>query len=471
MFRRRAARAVSRSVAVIEPLEDRRMLSIVLPTLVAAAPLHYAVDSHTTVSHSTVSRSVAKTAAATPIHTMDDDGGDDDGGSSDDGDSSGDDGGSDDGGESAGDTGDDDGSSDAGEGSGDTGADDGAGADDGGEAGATPVGDGSADGGEAGGSTVDSSPTDNGTPDNSGDAGAGTTDNTGDGTASADGSTPAPDDGGTDNTGTDTGVVYPIAYPYGDDLYDDNGDGTIVTGPTAPYPPAFGGTLTVRLPAHPVAGDAGVAKVDVFNTGGPAAGKAEIAIGVTPDGSPADAVRVADKTVPVRLGSDRVAIYQVPFKLPTTLAAGTYQFLALIDAGDAFGETANSNNLAFGPSVTIGAAAAPDVSLTAASAPHAVRAGHVATVAVHLQDTEAVAESGPMTVAVTAESTDGTATSLATVTRAVHVGRNGRATVRVQVPTAELSAGQYQLTVRLTHASPADVDAADKSVMTMVTVV
>ena len=409
---------------MIEPLEDRRLLS----AAVAVMPV-------TTVpaAHVAAPPTVAHVARLQPF----DDDGDD---SSDSGGTSG--------------------SDDGGEGSGDSGS---TGVDDGGEgAGTTDIG-GSADGGsssdsggegagDAGSGGTVPSPVDNAPPNNSGGGGL--------------------DAGGTTDDGGDQSVVlYPTGDPYDDSLYDDGG-GTIVVIPPTPRAADFGGALRVHLPPNPVAGDAGVATVDVFNTGGRASGTFELAVGVTPDGSAASAIRVADQQVPVHLGHDRVAAYRVPFTLPTTLTPGTYRFLALIDAGNAFAETDEADNVAVGPSFTV-AAATSDVSVTSANAAHAARAGRPAAVAVHLRSVGSMAASGTTTITVTATPVDGSTAPVrvASVARPVRLARDQAMTIRLRVPLPALPVGRYQLTVTVTPVSPTDTNAADKSAVTKATLI
>ncbi len=339
---------------------------------------------------------------------------------------------------------------------------------------------GTTDAGGTGAGDASGDPSDNG---DSSDVTAGGSFDAGDA-----GGTPAPVDTDTDTTtgggdaastgtsggaGTDDGsgdatVVEPTGDAADDGLDDDAGGGTVVVLPPAQGAADFGGAVHVRLPAHPVAGDAGLAVVDVFNTGGRALGRMDITVGASPDGTPASAVRLADDRVGVHLGHDRVAVYRLPFTLPATLPAGTYRILAVVDAANDFDESSESNNVAVGPAITV-AAAVDDVAVSV-TAPATVHAGRPATVAVQLKQVGTAAESGPTTITVTlAPAAGGTPQLLATVTRPVRIGPLHAATVRVRVSVPRLAAGRYVLTLRATSVSAADADAADKSVVVPVT--
>ncbi len=340
---------------------------------------------------------------------------------------------------------------------GDAGSADNGGSDDNGVAATSP-------GSSAGGSTDVSPPASDGAAD-SGGSSTGTAPTTDDSGDAAGGDT----SGGTAvDDGTDPTILYPTGDPYDDSLYDDGGTTVVVLGSAGAAD--FGGAVHVRLPPHPVAGDAGTATVDVFNTGGRADGRMELAVGVSPDGSAADSIPVADEQVPVHLGHDRVAAYRVPFVLPATLPAGTYRFLALVDAGNAFAETDEANNLAVGPAVAI-AAAVPDLSVATVTAAPRLRVGHPATVTVHLAEAGTIDESGSTTITVTAAPAAGGASQLlATVTRPAQVGRGRPVAEAVRFTVPALPAGRYRLTVRVTPVSAADADAADKSAAATTTV-
>ncbi len=435
-----------RSTVAIEPLEQRRLLSVVA----AITPLGHPAPPAT--AHGVAAPPHRTPSTPARVHALDDDGGDDGG---------------------------DDSDSDSGGDGSATGPSDGGSDDSGGTSGGattapySPPDDGNGfDNGSSGGSfgndpvtPVPTPPTtdpgDDATPANGGSADAGTTDN-----------------GTPDHSLSDTGlpadqatVLYPTGDPGDDDLYDagagDDGDGF----PVFAAGPNFGGTLHVRLPADPVPGDAGVATVDVFNTGARAVGRLRIALGLSPDGAADDAVHVADDTVAVHLGHDRVTTYRIPFRLPTTLPPGTYRELALIDAGNAFGETDESDNVALGDMVTV-AAAVPDVTATALSAPARLRAGRPAAVTLHLRDVGSAAVTGSTTLTVVATPVGSTAppTVLATVTRTVKLKAGQRSAVPVRLTMPVLPPGRYQLTATVTPTSAADVSAADKSAVTDVTV-
>jgi hypothetical protein len=443
---------------VIEPLELRQLLSATVAGV--ARPIHVAAQTVALVQRAAPAR--ATVAHVTTVRPFDDGG--------DDGDSGGDDGG-DDGGDSGGST--DDGGTDAGGDTSDTGSTDSGTADSGtadsgtSDSGTPDDGNGFADG-SSGGSVSDGSTDTRGTTTDGGTTTTTTTGTTDDGTTT----TTIDTAGGSTDDGGDYALLYPSGDYCDDALYDapvgQYGNGGL---PTRSGTPNFGGTLHVRLPADPVAGSAGTAPVDVFNTGSRADGQFDIALGISADGSAVDAVRVADDTVGVHLGHDRVTVYRIPFHLPVTLTPGTYQFMALIDAGNDFVETNEADNVAVGPTVAVGQGV-PDVSVSAVAAHAAVRAGQADDVVVHLQDVGNAIESGSVVVTVSLEPTDGSsaATVLTTATRSVHVGLKGRAklAVPVAVPTG-LAAGSYRLAVQVTPVA-GDVDAADKSAVATVTV-
>ena len=359
---------------------------------------------------------------------------------------------------------DDGGDTDAG-GSTDSGSTD-SGSTDSGSTGSSDAGDGSADDGDLGstdgGSFSDDPVTTDPTPTTNDDGSSGTTGGAttgGDSSTAVSGSTTT-DDG---SAGGDD-LLYPTGDPGEDDLYDDDGGGgTLVVVTPLPGAANFGGTLHVRLPAKPVAGDDGVATLDVFNTGGRAVGPLELAVGVSPDGSAASAVRVGTATVDVRLGHDRVAAYRVRLHLPATLPAGSYRFLGLIDAGSSFAETDESDNVALGPTVAIGAAA-PDLAVTGVTAARAVRPGRPLAVTVRLAEAGTVPEVGSATVTLMATpSAGGDPVPIAVTSRPVRLTPGHASTVRFRLTLPALPAGQYRLTATVTAVSAADGNAADKS--------
>ena len=407
-----------------------------------------------TVSH----HAAAPAAVVHPMRPADDDGGDSGG---DDGGGGTDDGGGFDDGSSGGDTGDNgsSGGDDTGAGS-SSGNDNGGGFDTGDSGGDTtgPVDSGPVDGG--GGyvpTPVDPGPTDNG------DAG----DNP------AHGGTTYYGDGDVYDGG-DYVLLYPTGTYCDNALYDVGAVGYGVTGlPVYARGADFGGTVRARLPAHPLAGDAGVATVRVFNTGVGTAGRFDVVLGVTPDGTAAHAVRVAADRLGVNLGHDRVTSYRIPFRLPATLPAGRYQLLAMIDAGNEFDEQDESDNVALGPSVDVDVGT-PDLSVTSVATRRSARAGGRLGVAVHLRNVGTGIELGTatVTVSVSVEPTDGSAAAvvLATLPRRVRLPAGRRATVSVPIPLGTLPAGAYRLTVRVMPADAADVNAVDKSGVTTFTV-
>ena len=382
----------------------------------------------------------------------------------DDGDGGSDDGGGFDDGSSGGDTGD---NSSAGGGA-DT-------------AGGSSSGDDNGDGfgtGSSGGDTgspVDSGPVDSGPVDGGGGYTPAPTDNGGD-NSGGDGS---PDYGGTTYTGDGdvyAGDDYVLLYPAGtycdNALYDAGVVGLGVVGlPIYARGANFGGTVRARLPAQPLAGDAGVATVRVFNTGQGTAGRFDVVLGVTPDGTAAQAVRVAGVHLGVNLGHDRVATYRIPFRLPATLPAGRYQLLALIDAGNEFDEQDESDNVAIGPSLDV-AVGTPDVAVSSVTVRRSTPAGGRLGLAVHLRNVGTGIELGTATVTVSVEPTDGSAAAivLATLPRRVRVPATRRATVPASIQLGTLPAGSYRLTVRVTPPDATDVNGIDKSDVTTFTV-
>lgn len=276
--------------------------------------------------------------------------------------------------------------------------------------------------------------------------------------------------GDTDTSDAGTGLQSPTGDPGDDGLYDAGG-GTAVVYPS-PGGADFGGTVHVRLRANPVAGDAGVATVAVFNTGLRATGQMDLALGVSPSGSAATAVRVADDRVTVRLGHNRVGVYRVPFRLPTTLPAGTYHFVVRIDAANDFNEADETNNVAVGPAIRIGAAVS-DLAIAGVNVRGRARADHDTVVTVHLREAGTAAESGTTTVTVMAQRSDGTGPSqqLAVVTVPVRLTRGRRVTVPIHAAIPALPAGRYRVTVRVTPVSADDGNLADKSGIALTAVV
>jgi len=285
-----------------------------------------------------------------------------------------------------------------------------------------------------------------------------------------------------------TQVVNGVTYTFvkwSDDVTDATRNTTTPAQPTtltAIYQPGPDGTgnpadadLTSAVVAAPagglVAGGKGRMTVRVTNAGQkPVAGPMAFAVVASPDAFlDSDDTTIATVTKPVKLAPGKSRNVKLAFTVPANVPQGSYLLLVRPDAGGAFPETVESNNisasatpLAIGPAFSDLTGSLGVVTVAGVGAKRQARA------TLSLQNLGNSAYSGPVTVSLLA-SADATADAgdavLATLPKSLKLKAGGRKALKLRAALGSLAAGSYHLVARLNPTgTPADANTANNDV-------